>query len=178
MIKNKKAQVSEGITWVTATLIIAVILIVSIIATSAYVSTNKGIQDSFFASNVNQKSFFSYLLTDENGKTIFSNMKETGNMNSYEGNLAIKIFNGLYKNDYSSIWVGISVLSNPPAGLTLSGIENPFFGQHASLSWVGNAFGDIIKQVDVDSSELSISNNKYAEVVFTKKIAEVVKQKG
>lgn len=178
MIKNKRAQVSEGITWVVATLIIAVILIISIFATSAYVSANKGIQDSFFASNVNQKSFFSYLLSDENGKTVFSNMKETGNFSSYEGNLAVKIFNGLYKNDYSSIWVGISVLNNPPTGPSLSGIENPFFGSHASLSWIGNAFGDVIKQVDVDSSEISISNNKYAEVVFTKKITDVVKQKG
>ncbi len=106
--KDKKGQIGETITWVVATIIIIVILLVSIFASTSYIGGNKKATFSKQTDILASKSFFAYLLTEDGSNTIYEQLKEEGgeNLNEFNGNLAVRIFNGFYKKDYPhTIWL-------------------------------------------------------------------------
>lgn len=109
-MNNKRAQVSETMTWIVATVIILIILLVSV-----YLSSLVGQSKSFPIQNefdlFSHKSLTSYLLTkDTTGQTIYDEMKNEGSFNDFNGNFANKLFIGLYRGYYSeSVFLGIYI---------------------------------------------------------------------
>ena len=168
MIKSKRAQISEGITWIVATIAIIIILLFSVFITSLISSKDTKIKADYFNSNINQKSFLSYLLTNENsGKTIYSEITAEEKINNANGNLAIKVFRDLYKDNYIEIWFGISNLGTGVLGGTsLNGVENEFFGKKPKLTAAG-AFGAVASK-EADSSVVKFADKKFLEVIFVK----------
>lgn len=107
-MKNKHGQVSETMTWIVATIIILIILLVSVfLASLAGQNKTFSIQNKFdlFA----EKSLTSYLLTkDASGQTIYDEIKNEETLNDFNGNLANKIFMGLYSGYYNAaVFFGI-----------------------------------------------------------------------
>jgi len=103
---NKKAQVGETITWIVATLIIIVILYFSIFIANFYVGSSKKVGVSS-VDYVAWKSMTSYVLFDKDGKKVYNQLLEDGNLNEFNGNLGLNIFDKLYGKDYSAIWLGV-----------------------------------------------------------------------
>jgi len=110
--KSRKAQISEGLTWVAATIVIIVILLFSIVITSTAFDLNSmKIKPASFTAGLNQKSLLSYLLTKQpSGEIVYSTIKKDENLKGFNGELAVKIFMGLYEKEYSGIWLGVSDL--------------------------------------------------------------------
>jgi len=77
-IRNRKAQIGETMTWVVATLIIIVILIISVYASFLLAQTRKKIfveterEDDLLM----EKSLFAYFLADDTKKNIILNRLE------------------------------------------------------------------------------------------------------
>ncbi|MFH1326601.1 MAG: hypothetical protein ABIH59_00550 [archaeon] len=108
-LENKKAQVGETMTWVVATLIIVVILIISI-SIAGGVGWVKDILDlekkigARFLDRVPEQSFYAYLLTkDSDGKIIYEQLKYENGFNNFNGILAKKILS-LYDDNYFGVW--------------------------------------------------------------------------
>ena len=106
-LKNQKAQIGETITWVVATLIIIVILAFSIFISSFYLGGGKSVSFSERSDLLASKSLFSYLLTPAGDEKIYDQLKEEENLNEFNGNLALNIFETLYEDDYEDVWLGI-----------------------------------------------------------------------
>ena len=74
--KNRKAQVGETITWVIATIVIVVILIISIYAASLLAQTKKKFSFGTVQREedlIMEKSLFAYFLADDEKKNIIYN---------------------------------------------------------------------------------------------------------
>ncbi len=132
--KSRKAQISEGITWIVATIAIIIILLFSVFLSSFFFSKKDTIRSNFFSSNIYQKSFLSYLATkDSSGKFVISQIKNERDLNAFNGNLALKVFRGIYGEKYN-VWTGVSKIPDnidPFISGTLDyvGKENPYFGE-------------------------------------------------
>lgn len=166
MINNKRAQISEGLTWIVATIAIIIILLFSVFISSFFFTGKDQIKNSLFSSNINQKSMLSYLLTKENGNTIYSEITASENISNTNGNLALKVFRDLYKNNYLEIWFGISELGEGLLGTSLNGKDNEFFGKKPSLTAAG-AFGAVATK-EADSATLKFADKKFLEAMFVK----------
>jgi len=165
---NKKAQASEGVTWIAATLSIIVILLISVFVTSYFASKNKEVPPGFFSPNINQKSFLSWLLTEDAEKeNVYSSIKTKGNLDNYNGNLAVKIFKGMYEKEYLEIWVGASTLGEGLLDDSLNGIENEFFGKKPS-SFASGAMGAAVVK-DYISLKVKTDDKKFVEAIFSRK---------
>src|SRR3989344_3449581 len=116
LVKNKKAQTGDTITWLVATVVIVVVLAVSIFAASAFFHNEKDLKSNYFKSvdTLASKSLFSYTVTkDASGKLVYQQLKEEENLNYFNGNLALKVFRGLFQKDYlnnpNNIWLGFVI---------------------------------------------------------------------
>jgi hypothetical protein len=157
-LKSRKGQISEGITWVVATIAIIIILLVSISLTSFY-TKDREIKKDFFRDSTNQKTVLSYLLTKEdNGEIVYLDIKKEGNLKDVSGNLALKIFNGLYKDRYQQMWVGVSSLGEGVISTSLNGVENEFFGKKMLLI-----------HRESYSSLVPFDKTKFFEAIFVRK---------
>ena len=147
---NKKATVGETITWVIATVIIIVILLISVFVTTSFLSGNKKVDFSAKQSDfLALESFFAYLLTeDTSGQTIYEQLKEEGNLTQFNGELALNIFNGLYSEDYWLIWF---VIYSKPNNI----IHNKYFPKPPPC---GRGIWD----------EIELNKNKYILLALTK----------
>jgi len=117
IIKNKKAQSGETMTWIVATLIIIAILLVSIYASSLLAKKKifeKG--KSLFSGEYKKtsdllevKSLTGFLSTNQGEEIVYQNIEE--GFDDFNGNLAKNIFSNT-KNDYAEIWIGIDDKEN------------------------------------------------------------------
>ena len=121
---NKRGQIAEGIDWIAATIIIALILLASIILTGVIVKSHnplgggKTIPITHNTDVLAQKSFLAYLLTGSGNTggtlsgssgagTVYNSIQSSGNLDSSTGPLASKIFTTLYGNAYpDDVFVG------------------------------------------------------------------------
>ncbi len=177
---NKKAQISEGITWIVATIAIIVILLFSIFISSFFFSGKDSIRNTFFSSDINQKSFLSYLLTkDQSGKTVISQITSEQDLNNFNGNLGLKIFKGIYGAKYDT-WLGVSEISDDFDILNLVSIdyvgkENSYFGKKilTTVNAPGPAYYGFFQVVGLGGfgSSLYLDKNKeeIVEVIFAVK---------
>ena len=84
MLYNKRAQASEAIVWLVATLIIIVVLVVSVYAASAISKSTKAVNSLDVSSSmksdiVAKESLFAYLLTKNIDGENFYNQIESSN---------------------------------------------------------------------------------------------------
>jgi len=180
MMKNKSGQISEGITWIVATIAIIVILLFSVFLSSFFFSSKDSVRNNFFSSNIYQKSFLSYLSTkDPSGKFVVSQIKEENDLNNFNGNLAEKVFKGIYEEKYD-IWVGVSTIPDNTDILTsvsfdYVGKENPYFGKKILTTVMAPAssylgFFQTIGLGRLGSSlYLEKNKEKIVEVIFAEK---------
>lgn len=140
LFRDKKAQIGETITWVVATVIVIAILGITIFVASAKFSTDKtpNLQEVSQVDTLASKSLFSYVLTKDTTVTgspvIYDELKTQGNLNDFNGNLALTIFNnpdaftGL--KIYLLVWLGFTDTPNNYFGSAPSiqqQINNPRF---------------------------------------------------
>jgi len=148
--KNKKGQIGKTITWIVATIIIIVILIISIFISTAYLGGSKKADFSEQNDILASKSFFAYLLTENTtGQTVYEQLKSEENLNDFNGNLALRIFDGFYKKEYPhTIWL---VIYSKPHDI----VTNTYFPKPPIC---GRGI----------SEEIELEENKYILVSFTK----------
>lgn len=181
MIKNKRGQVAEGLTWVVATIAIIIILTVSIFVVSRVLDLDDNeVSSETLSVNVDQKSFLSYLLTEESsGGSIIFKIKSDGDLNDFNGNLASRVFRGLYGEE-KDVWLGVSEASENSVPSTLisldyAGKENLYFGEKPLQtaivpSSVYTGFFQIIGLGTTGSSiYLDKTKDKIVEVIFSEK---------
>jgi hypothetical protein len=124
-MQNKYARVGETITWIVATLVIIVVLIFSILITTLYVGKNKGVEFFEQSDTLASKSMFSYLLTkDSEEKTVYEQLEDEENLNDFNGNLALNIFEEIYGEEYSDVWLGVMRHKHP-----FLDFPNDYFGK-------------------------------------------------
>ncbi len=121
-LKNKRGQIGKTITWVVATVIIIMILVVSIFIATSYLGGSKKADFSKQTDILASKSFFAYLLTENTeGDTVYEQLRDEENLNDFNGNLALNIFEEFYRKDYPyTIWL---VIYSKPHDI----ITNTFF---------------------------------------------------
>jgi len=149
IIKNKKAQSGETVTWIVATLIIIIIMVIAIYGSSLLAKTKtfeKGKSELSSSKENNNliatKCLTGYLSTNKEEAKIYSIIKE--DFDSYDGNLAKQIFEP-FKNDYNSVWLGID------------NQNNNYFGEKPGVS--------INQKIDIN---IKLNNNKNMELVLVR----------
>ena len=167
-MKDKRSQIGETMTWVVATVIIIVILLVSIFIATSYLGKNKGAD--FLAKRSDllaSESFFAYLLTeDTGGQTVYEQLRDEENLNDFNGNLAIRIFDGFYGEEYPEVWIGIATnIAVSPS------IKNEYFGSKPVLKGGDPKypFAESIKKPDKPyvSQRITLNEIKSIELVLT-----------
>ncbi len=156
LIRNKRAQIGESMTWLVATIIIIVILTAFIFATSAIAKgasifsggklssqrisiVNPSFVD-YKASDLSiEKSFSAYLLTVSKDKIkIYDSIVAEGNLNSDSGGLAKRIFWFIYVSR------DVKTLFFIPSGTHGVGIfsldYNPSDESKSSLDGIGGTY--------------------------------------
>ena len=168
MFNKKSGQIGETMTWIVATVIIIIILLISIFVATSYLGKNKGAD--FLAKRSDllaSKSFFAYVLTENaEGQTVHEQLKNKGNLNDFNGNLAIKIFDELYGGEYPEVWIGIAT------GIAVSpSIKNEYFGSKPVLKGGDPKypFAESIKKPDKSyiSQRIALNESKFIELVLT-----------
>jgi len=105
---NRDGQVGETVTWLVATVVILVVLIIAIFASSFYFDgKNKSVSgnENDFSASI---SFFSWLLTEDDSEiSVYRQLDIEGDLNEFNGNLAKEIFDSLYEPEYIYVWVGV-----------------------------------------------------------------------
>lgn len=160
MYKDKHAQISEGLTWVVATIAIIIILLFSLFLTS-FVFKDNLLAKNYFSYSIPQKSFLSYLLTKEsNGGVIYSKIKADESLTDFNGNLARQVFNKLYKKNYPvAIWLGVDF-----EGLGIR--KNDFFGSKPTSVRGGDISYTF---VDYVYNEIPLSKEKWIKLILMNK---------
>lgn len=110
---NKKGEIGETITWLVATIIIIIMLLISIFVVSAHFRKYKKFGVCKERDLLVTKSLTSYLLTKDSGREIFYHLEEKENLGKlfekradeedlgeFGYNLAEKIFSEFYKKEY------------------------------------------------------------------------------
>jgi len=163
MFNKKLGQIGKTITWVVATVIIIMILIVSIFVATSYLGGSKKADFSKQTDILASKSFFAYLLTEDESSTVYEQLKEDGgeNLNEFNGNLALKIFKEFYEEDYPvAIWLGIDF-----EGLGLPRTNKYFGSRPTSLRG-----GDIMqRRIDFVLEEAILNDDKWLELILMNK---------
>ncbi len=167
-MKDKRSQIGETMTWIVATIIIIVVLSISIFIATSYLGGSK--KADFLAKRSDllaSESFFAYLLTeDSKGQTVYEQLKNEENLNDFNGNLAIKIFDGFYGEEYPEVWIGIAT------GIAVSpSIKNEYFGSKPVLKGGDPKypFAETIRKPDKAyvSQRITLNESKSIELVLT-----------
>lgn len=130
---SKKAQVGSTITWIVATVIIVVVLLITVFVANS-LGKSKDIEYSQEKDTLASKSFFSWLLTEQDGERIYVVLGREKNLNDSNGDLAQKVFEGYYGEEYNGIWVGMRTLLR---GIPRGSVQNVFFGSRPELTREG-----------------------------------------
>ncbi len=155
--KNKRAQLGETITWLVATIVILIVLIVSVFLASLIGKTKifpVTTQIDLFA----QESVTSYLITkDYSGISIYDQITQDGNFNNFNGNLAASILKTLYSGYYGRVvWLGIS-----NSNKEVLGNQNSYFNSPAAT---------LISESPQSGSPLyytiSLGDNKFLQLIL------------
>ena len=157
---KRKAQIGETLTWIVATVIIIVILVISIFVSSFF---KKRIYHDFSfrgsSDLIVSKSLTAYLLTSSSGGRIF---EELGNENIYafNENLAKKIFDGFYQEDYGlQRWIGVVQNNGNLLKKGIIGGRRPISGAQEGTRKVNPAI----------SERIFLTKENILELIFTAK---------
>lgn len=159
---NKRGQMGETITWVVATIIVVVILAISISIVSLSNSPRAmtiPITSDLFA----VKSLAGYLSTGN----VYNRLSIDGNFTEETGNLASKIFHGIYDGKVSGIWVGF------PEDIVLTRLDNGFFQIFFKLYTKGMRENLIVQAIPISEKILLRENNLEEIILSEDKFIEV-----
>ena len=161
-MSSKKAQVGETMTWVVATIIIVIILIVSIFVSTAYLGGGKNVNFFKRTDVLASKSLFSYLLTkDSEGNQVYNQLKNEENLNEFNGNLGMEIFKEFYGEEYEDVWLGI-ILNRT----FIPAKSNNYFGNKPTgVRAVGETSASS-RFVSSISEKIKLNENKSLELVL------------
>jgi len=160
---NRRAQIGETMTWIVATVIIVVVLGMTIFIASASFGNDKkpDIQEVSKTDIIASKSLFSFVLTkDSSGEIIYEQLKEDKNLNNFSGDLAERIFNDFYGEEYNQIWVG----STDEFGF---GKENIYLGKKPSITLEGK---DSTLHIPGAFESVNIDEKRSTELVLLRRI--------
>lgn len=155
---NNRAQIGETATWMVATVAIIVVLLIAVFVSGAYFKGNRkgayGVSEDFPAS----VSFYSWLLTEDlSGKNVYTQLKEDDDLNDFNGQLAVSIFEDFYADGYYDVWVGLR---------DGSPLQNDYFGARPSVIVGGEVNRKVIPHI---IEEVNVDPTKYAEMVLAPK---------
>lgn len=115
LLNHKKSQIGETITWVVATLIIIVVLLISVYASSLLSKTKDFSSGYFYTEDLEydllaKKSMFAFLLTNLQGENIvYDQLSNEEDLNELSENLASQIFGKVFGKEFR---VGIGINDN------------------------------------------------------------------
>jgi hypothetical protein len=159
---KKKAEIGETLSWVVATIIIVVMLIISGFVVSVLKERSyKDISLTDTSDLLASKSLTAYLLSEtDSGEKVFERIKNKEELDNYTGNLAVNIFKELYEGEYPfNIWLGINF-----EGIGVR--KNSYFGAMP----IGMRGGDIsFKDVEFFSQKIQLNNDKWIELILMNK---------
>lgn len=148
-------------TWIVATIIIIFILALAIFFAKLKISNDKEINTFTGKDALASKSLFSWLLTkNTDGTSVYSQLQEE-NLNGFNGDLAVKIFDGYYGKEYKKVWIGIE------ANRTVNPfISNDYFGDKPS-SRSGGDIGTGASRFAFSAEEsIWLNNNKTTHFIL------------
>lgn len=162
MFNKKQGQVGETATWLVATVIIVVILSVSIFVSTIGPWGKKDVPLSDDVDYLTSKSFFAYALTEEEGATIHNSFKEEGDFTDFNGELALRIFEDFYGDEYGYVWFGLVTKEFP----VQTSSRNEYFGRRDVTAGDFGLRGSIFdrKIVPVLTESVHIEGNKSLEL--------------
>ena len=102
MLRNKKAEVGETMTWFVATLVIIVFLGITIFI----VGFIKNERELTFAPNrdsIAAKSLSAFMLTKDEEKIILEKISEDKDLSDFSGKISVKVLKEIYSEHYSNI---------------------------------------------------------------------------
>ena len=159
---SKRGQIGETMTWIVATIIIILVLGASIFLSAIYINQNKKIQSlsSQTKDVLASKSLYSYMLTgDASGKRVYSQIKEEGDLNEFNGNLGIKIFSN-FGDDYDAVWLGVADERD-----FFPAVSNDYFLTRRGIGEIPYSHSDPNIMID----EISLDENKTVALALIKK---------
>jgi hypothetical protein len=161
-ISGKTGQVGETVTWMVATIIIIVVLLISISATVIGIFDFKNFNYIKKTDVLASKSFFSYLLTESGeGTHIYEQLGSEDNLNEFNGELAVNIFKEFYEGEkeYLEVWIGIFHNRVP---FHYEG--NEYFGSRPSI-YRGGLFGSRVVVLHI-TEQIILNENKSVEMAL------------
>lgn len=179
-MSDKKAQIGTTMTWMLATIVIIILLLISV-----YIAGGSDIAKKLFGLNkevsyikssdvIAEKSFFSYLLCKDDGQTFYEVLDNDLDFNSENGMLAEKIFKELYDVDagasgeYKAVWVGFYT-----SKIGLSTNKNEYFGSKPSTRVGGDLYSWHIDSYKEDVGLMSVVDPYFSMYLFKKEKEEV-----
>lgn len=139
----------ETLTWVVATLIIVVVLLISIYVASYLGSLkNKTIQIGSSSDVFAEKSLVSYLMTKgSSGDPVYVQIQNSRNLSDFSGNLAASIFKKLYGNYYKShIFLGVVDYKKDKENAQINNyFDSGLVARGSSAAYVPVAFYNLIQ---------------------------------
>ena len=159
---TKMGEVGETVTWMVATIAIVVILFIAVFVSSVYFNNQKKASPLENSDYLAASSFNSWLLTENStGTMVYEQVKSEEDLNDFNGNLALSIFENFYRGEYFDVGIGIVV------DRTLLPYEtNTYFGTRPTSA----RGGDINRRTVSNIVEgFILSNEKTLELVLAPK---------
>jgi len=155
---DKKGQIGEGLTWIVATVIIVVILLISVSivgGSDLILNLDKEVKSSWVPDRVAEKSFISYLGNNNSGSFIYEELREEEDFNGVNGPLAKEVLN-LYSGYYSlDPWLGVVDVNKE--GLS----DNNYFGKIPTyFSGSAKSYSYIIKFDEEKGVRIILTDNR------------------
>lgn len=117
---GKKAQIGETVTWIVATVIIIIILVISLVLTGTPSIKHKELPYTNKVDLFADKSISAYLMTrDSAGVPVYTTL-QSNQINDFSRNLAGMIFVGLYSGYYTYLGLNLNPGSMQLAGFISS----------------------------------------------------------
>lgn len=167
-----KGQVGESLTWIVATIVIVIVLIVGIYLTGAG-GIVKGVlnKDVHYIRTVDRfadKSLNGVLLSShQESGIIYNKLRQEGTLveqDKESAMLSTRVFRDLYNLQYREIWFGVSTLDEGLLDSTYNGRSNEYFGSKPRdyVLGPGGTYGEAFSL----SHTRWLKDNEYSQLFF------------
>lgn len=113
---NKKAQIGETVTWFVATVIIVLLILISVFLATLGPWNDKKVGSEKSVDYLSSKSLNSYVLTEsDNRERIYDQLVAEENLNDFNGQLALDIFEDYYGHEFGDVWIGMHLKNSFPS---------------------------------------------------------------